>query len=46
MALNFALLLLLVVCAAAAVRTRDLLASVILLCAYSLVMALIWRSNA
>lgn len=47
MALNFALLLLLVVCAAAAVRTRDLLASVILLCAYSLVMALIWtRLNA
>ncbi|MEW5905993.1 MAG: DUF4040 domain-containing protein [Elusimicrobiota bacterium] len=42
MALNFIFLFTLVVCAAAAVRARDLLASVILLCAYSLVMTLTW----
>lgn len=42
MALKFAFLLILVVCAAAAVRARDLLSSVILLCAYSLVMTLTW----
>ncbi len=42
MLLKFAFLLILVVCAAAAVRARDLLASVILLCAYSLVMTLTW----
>lgn len=42
MALKFALLFLLVVCAAAAVRMKDLLGAVIMLCAYSLVMTLIW----
>ncbi len=42
MALKFVFLFMLVVCAAAAVRARDLLSSVVLLCAYSLVMALTW----
>ncbi|KAF0127079.1 MAG: multicomponent Na+:H+ antiporter subunit B [Elusimicrobia bacterium] len=42
MALKFVFLFILVVCAAAAVRARDLLSSVILLCAYSLVMTLTW----
>jgi multicomponent Na+:H+ antiporter subunit B len=42
MLLKFIFLFLLVVCAAAAVRSRDLLVSVILLCAYSLIMTLTW----
>ncbi len=42
MALKFSLLFLLVLCAAAAVRMKDLLGAVIMLCAYSLVMTLIW----
>ncbi|MBU2573648.1 MAG: DUF4040 domain-containing protein [Elusimicrobia bacterium] len=42
MALKFTLLFLLVVCAAAAVRMKDLLGAVIMLCAYSLIMTLIW----
>ncbi|HNT98748.1 MAG TPA: DUF4040 domain-containing protein, partial [Elusimicrobiales bacterium] len=42
MLLKFSFLLILVVCAAAVVRARDLLSSVILLCAYSLVMTLTW----
>lgn len=42
MLLKSVFLMILVVCAAAAVRTRDLLSSVILLCAYSLVMTLTW----
>ena len=42
MLLNLILLLFLLICAAAAVRTKDLLGSVIMLCAYSLTMTLIW----
>lgn len=45
--IDIALLAFLVVCAAAAVRLKDLLSATILLSAYSLIMAVVWtRLNA
>jgi uncharacterized MnhB-related membrane protein len=41
--LNLLLLLFLIVCAVAVARTRDILVSVIIFAAYSLVMALLWQ---
>lgn len=41
--LKYLLLVFLVVCAIAAARTRDLLASVIIFAAYSLIMAILWQ---
>ena len=41
--LTYLLLIFLVVCAIAVARARDLLASVIIFAAYSLVMAIIWQ---
>ncbi len=40
---HFLLLLFLVVCAAAAGRTRDLISAAIIFAAYSLTMALLWQ---
>ena len=41
-ALNYLLLIFLVVCAIAVSRTKDLLSAVIIFAAYSLIMAILW----
>jgi len=39
---NFALLILLIICAIAAITVRDLLSAVVILAAYSLIMTVLW----
>jgi energy-converting hydrogenase B subunit D len=41
-AFNFALFLFLVICALAAITMKDLLSAVVILAAYSLIMAVLW----
>ena len=39
---NFALFILLIICAIAAITVRDLLSAVVILAAYSLIMTVLW----